>query len=87
MHDIVRRAFIPNTTETRMGKVKAGDDIFFTQSMAEVLEKQGLYEDALIIYKILADTTPWDETLDFKIERLKEMAAGSRKRSSKETEG
>jgi hypothetical protein len=57
-----------------MGKVKAQDDIFFTQSMAEVLEKQGLFEDALMIYKIIADTTPWDETIEHKIKRLKGLA-------------
>lgn len=34
-----------------MGGVRAGDDIFFTRTMAEVLEKQGYFEDALIIYQ------------------------------------
>lgn len=64
-----------------MAEVKARDDIFFTQTMAEVLEKQGYYEDALVIYKILADTTPWDETLKRRIEKLKELA--SRKRGKR----
>ena len=63
-----------------MGSVKAGDDIFFTQSMAEVLEKQGLYEDALMIYKILADTSPWDETLEYRIKRLKELAESKKRK-------
>ena len=54
-----------------MGNIKAGDDMFFTATMAEVLEKQGLYEDALMIYKILADTSPWDQSLNFRIEKLK----------------
>lgn len=64
-----------------MSNVTAGDDIFFTQTMAEVLEGQGLFEDALMIYKILADTTPWDRTLKFKVERLKGIAErGRRKR-------
>ncbi|MFQ5736628.1 MAG: hypothetical protein ACE5GY_07165 [Thermodesulfobacteriota bacterium] len=64
-----------------MVNIKAGDDIFFTQTMAEVLEGQGLFEDALMIYKILADTTPWDRTLSFKIERFKGLARhGRRKR-------
>ena len=63
-----------------MGNIKAGDDIFFTATMAEVLEKQGHFEDALMIYKILADTTPWDQTLNFKIERLKGLAERSRRK-------
>ncbi|MBI5493336.1 MAG: hypothetical protein HY893_10445 [Deltaproteobacteria bacterium] len=63
-----------------MGNIKAGDDIFFTATMAEVLEKQGHFEDALMIYKILADTTPWDQTLNFKIERLKGLAEKSRRK-------
>lgn len=57
-----------------MANIKAGDDIFFTVTMAEVLEKQGHYEDALMIYKILVDTTPWDQSLNFRIERLKGLA-------------
>lgn len=63
-----------------MGNIKAGDDIFFTQTMAEVLEGQGLFEDALMIYKILADTSPWDRTLKFKIERLKGLAERGKRR-------
>ncbi|MBI5586734.1 MAG: hypothetical protein HY889_00030 [Deltaproteobacteria bacterium] len=61
-----------------MANIKAGDDIFFTLTMAEVLEKQGLFEDALMIYKILADTTPWDATLKSKIEKLKGLAERGR---------
>lgn len=61
-----------------MANIKAGDDIFFTLTMAEVLEKQGLFEDALMIYKILADTTPWDQTLKMKIEKLKGLAEKGR---------
>lgn len=61
-----------------MANIKAGDDIFFTLTMAEVLEKQGLFEDALMVYKILADTTPWDPTLKSKIETLKGLAAKGR---------
>lgn len=65
-----------------MGNIKAGDDIFFTQTMAEVLEKQGHFEDALMIYKILSDTTPWDQTLAQKIEKLKGLAERGRKKPS-----
>lgn len=61
-----------------MANIKAGDDIFFTLTMAEVLEKQGLFEDALMVYKILADTTPGDPALRSKIETLKGLAAKSR---------
>lgn len=57
-----------------MGNVKAGDDIFFTRSMAEVLEKQGHLEDALMIYKILSDSSPWDEALKSKVENLRKLA-------------
>jgi hypothetical protein len=62
-----------------MGKVKAGDDIFFTLSMAEVFEEQGYLEDALTIYKILADTSPGDPALGLKIKKLKSVAERSRK--------
>ncbi len=57
-----------------MSKIKSDADIYFTQTMAEVLEEQGHLEDALMIYKILADTNPWDETLTFKVDRLKSKA-------------
>lgn len=60
--------------------VKATDDIYFTRTMAEVLEGQGHYEDALVIYKILSDTSPWDETLKVKIQKLKDLAGGRKKR-------
>lgn len=62
-----------------MAKIKAGDDIFFTVTMAEVLEGQGLYEDALMIYKILLDTNPADVSLPMRIERLKGLAGRGRK--------
>ncbi len=55
-------------------RIKAGDDIFFTLSMAEVLEKQGRLEDALMIYKILADTSPGDKRIQERMERLTKMA-------------
>lgn len=61
-----------------MANIKAGDDIFFTLTMAEVLEKQGLFEDALMVYKILADTTPGDPALRSKIETLKGLAVKGR---------
>ncbi len=70
-----------------MGNIKAGDDIFFTFTMAEVLEKQGYYEDALMIYKILADTNPSDETLSLKINRLKLLAERRRGVKSTQTRG
>lgn len=63
-----------------MKVVKAGDDIFFTRTMAEVLEKQGFFEDALTIYKILFDTNPLDDLLKQKITELKAMAERSRAR-------
>jgi hypothetical protein len=58
-----------------MGTVKAGDDIFFTWTMAEILEKQGHMEDALAIYKILSDTDPTNLDLAVKVEGLKRLAA------------
>lgn len=57
-----------------MADVRAKDDIFFTKTMAEVLERQGRLEDALVIYKILADSRPGDETIARSIERLEAMA-------------
>lgn len=66
-----------------MGNIRAGDDIFFTVTMAEVLEKQGHLEDALMIYKILADSAPWDQTLAYRIEKLKSLAEKKRKAPQK----
>lgn len=63
-----------------MGNIKAGDDIFFTVTMAEVLEKQGHFEDALMIYKILSDTVPEDEALKERIRKLKGIAERGRKK-------
>lgn len=50
------------------------DDMFFTRTMAEILEKQGHMEDALTIYKILLDSNPHDQVLRDSVERLKELA-------------
>ncbi|MFZ3072144.1 MAG: hypothetical protein WA162_02735 [Thermodesulfobacteriota bacterium] len=59
-----------------MRKVKANDDIFFTVTMAEVLEKQNRLDDALMIYKILLDSKPNDDALKQSIERLKGRGKG-----------
>ena len=61
-----------------MSNIRAGDDIFFTLTMAEVLEKQGHFEDALMVYKILADTNPSDTALRSRIDALKGIAAKGR---------
>ena len=66
-----------------MGNIKAGDDIFFTATMAEVLEKQGHFEDALMIYKILVDTTPWDQTLSYKTREAQRGSPSARKSPAK----
>ncbi len=63
-----------------MSSIASGDDLFFTQSMAEVLEKQGYLEDALVIYKMLADTSPLNETLRQKVQSLKDQAVRGRGR-------
>lgn len=65
-----------------MANIKAGDDIFFTKTMAEVLEKQGYYDDALTIYKILADSAQADAAIAEKIERLKGIAEKRRRTKS-----
>lgn len=57
----------------------SGDEIFFTASMAQVLEGQGLLDDALFIYKMLADKSPGDTGLKKKIEELKELARARRR--------
>ncbi|MDH4227432.1 MAG: hypothetical protein OEV59_06735 [Deltaproteobacteria bacterium] len=59
--------------------VEAKDDIFFTRTMADVLEKQGRHEDALAIYKILLDSNPADESLKAKIDGLNTLARGRAK--------
>ncbi|MFQ5442821.1 MAG: hypothetical protein ACE5EB_08885 [Thermodesulfobacteriota bacterium] len=63
-----------------MGDIKAGDDIFFTRTMAGILEGQGFHEDALMIYKILSDSLPEDRDLKLKIKSLKEMAGRGKKK-------
>ena len=65
-----------------MNIVKAGDDIFFTMTMAEILEKQGYLEDALMIYKILSNGSPDDEALAGRITRLKCLAEKGRGRKT-----
>ena len=67
-----------------MGNIKAGDDMFFTITMAEVLEDQCHYEDALMIYKILIDTTPWDQSLNLRIDKLKSLAERGKRRPQKQ---
>ena len=61
-----------------MAEPVKSDDIFFTETMASVLETQGHMEDALVILKILHDASPGDEALVRKIESLKALA-GKRK--------
>ena len=56
-------------------RISAGDDIYFTKTMAEILERQNCLEDALMIYKILYDTSPWDEDLKGRIDRLYKTSA------------
>jgi hypothetical protein len=63
-----------------MGSSSKGEDLFFTRTMAVVLEKQGHMEDALVIYKILSDADPEDETLIEKVEKLKALARKKRAR-------
>lgn len=65
-----------------MGGVKATDDIFFTKTMAEILEKQGHCEDALTIYKILLDSHPGDLAIEDKVKTLKALAERGRKRGA-----
>ncbi len=60
-------------------EIKAGDDMFFTRAMAEVLEGQGFLEDALMIYNILASTHPGDREIDRRIKALKDFAASGRR--------
>lgn len=48
--------------------------------MADVLERQGHMEDALVIYKMLLDKNPEDETLKDKVEKLKALAGKTRTR-------
>lgn len=64
-----------------MGGVKATDDIFFTRTMADILEKQGHHEDALTIYKILLDSHPGDSLIEDKVKTLKALAERGRKKS------
>ena len=58
--------------------IKPEDDIFFTRTMAEILEKQGHIEDALTIYRILFESAPEDSELETKIRELEQR--GKRRR-------
>lgn len=57
-----------------MTRVSSTDDIFFTKTMAEILEKQGRFEDALTIYKLLLETSDEPEEIKARLERLKALA-------------
>ncbi|MFQ5353888.1 MAG: hypothetical protein ACE5DR_02975 [Thermodesulfobacteriota bacterium] len=63
-----------------MKEIKAGDDIFFTKTMAKILEDQGFLEDALMIYNILALTNPSDGEIAQKIKALKDLAMTKRRK-------
>ena len=58
--------------------VRPEDDIFFTHTMAKLLEDQGEMEDAFTIYKILAAAAPEDEVLNGKVCDLKVLAMRKR---------
>ena len=62
------------------------DDIFFTKTMAEVLEDQGRLEDALAIYRILLAASPTSSELAEKIKGLESMAAGKKRGSAKKVQ-
>ena len=49
-------------------------DPFFTRTMAELMEKQGHLDDALIIYKMLQKRFPENGTIRAGVERLEEKA-------------
>ena len=63
-----------------MAGSEKGEALFFTRTMADVLERQGHMEDALVIYKMLLDKNPQDETLKDKVEKLKALAGRARAR-------
>lgn len=59
---------------------KSFGQMFLTVTMAEILEKQGRYEDALAVYTVLLKKNPDDEDLALRVKNLKEMAATGRKK-------
>lgn len=63
-----------------MTRVSSTDDIFFTKTMAEILEKQGMFEDALTIYRLLLETSNEPEEIKARVERLKLKALAHRRR-------
>ncbi len=60
-------------------EIKAGDDMFFTRAMAEVLEEQGYLEDALMIYNLLLSSDPENRALKERIEALRGLAAAGKR--------
>ncbi len=62
-----------------MTRVSSADDMFFTKTMAEILEKQGRLEDALTIYGLLLKTSGEPEEIKARFERLKALARRHRR--------
>ncbi|MCK4846052.1 MAG: hypothetical protein KAS88_00155 [Deltaproteobacteria bacterium] len=62
------------------------DDIFFTKTMAEVLESQGRLGDAMAIYRILLAETPDSSELEDKVKGLEALAKGARRAKTKKGE-
>lgn len=60
-------------------RIESSDDIFFTRTMAELLEGQGHLEDALTIYKIILDSGSGDEAIAVKMKELKGRAEKHRR--------
>lgn len=61
-------------TSVKSNSLNSNDDIFFTETMARILEDQGYLDDALMIYTILSTSNPKKESLNENIQRLKTYA-------------
>lgn len=51
-----------------------GDEMFFTVTMAEILEGQGRMDDALAVYMYISKDRPKDERIASSINRLMKLA-------------
>ena len=57
------------------GRVETGDAGMLTETMAELYVEQGLFEDALRVYRLLAEARPGERAVLARIEEVERLAA------------
>ncbi len=59
---------------SRVDNDPVSEEMFFTPTMARLLETQGHFDDALFVYKILSRRSPENEGVLEGVKRLEERA-------------